>query len=158
MLTIQAYSSSPFDLEIIKTLFKEYNTFIGIDLAFQAFEAEMATLPGRYVPNEGGELYLACWKEQPIGCASFYAFDKAAGIAEVKRVFVRPQGQGKGVGRALMQRIIADAPHYEVKRFYLDSLRRLGPARVLYEKLGFVDIKPYNQNPYDDVYYMEKVI
>ena len=158
MLTIQAYSETPFDLAVIKILFREYNAFIGVDLAFQSFEAEMANLPGRYVPKQGGELYLALWNDTPVGCASFYAFDKTRAIAEIKRVFVRPEGQGKGVGRALMERMIVDAPAYGVKTLYLDSLRRLEPARCLYEKLGFVDSAPYNENPYEDVYYMAKVL
>lgn len=156
MLQIHAYSHTHFDLGVIKQLFCEYNENIGVDLAFQDFEAELSNLPDRYVPEKKGELYVAFWDEEPIGCASFY--ELKPGTAEIKRVFVRPEGQGRGIGMALMRRILADTPNYGYKQVYLDSLWRLGAARALYEKLGFDEIEPFNSNPYDDVYYMAKAL
>lgn len=156
MLQIHAYSQTRFDLALIKELFREYNAHIGVDLAFQDFEDELGNLPDRYVPEKKGELYLAFWNESPIGCASFY--ELKPGVAEIKRVFVRPEGQGRGVGKALMRRLLADTPNFGYQQAYLDSLWRLGAARALYEKLGFEEIEPFNENPYDDVYYMAKTL
>lgn len=142
------------ELADIRILFREYNDFLGISLDFQDFEAELAVLPGKYSAEKRGRLYLVTWGESPAGCGAFYEF--APTICEVKRLYLRPEFQGKGIGKALLLQCLSDAKAYGYQTVRLDSLHRLKAARKLYETLGFQEIQPYNVNPHNDVYYMER--
>lgn len=153
MLEIRQYTDKGFDLEAVKALFQAYQNFLGIPLEFQHFEVELVGLPGKYAPPTGN-LYLALWEQQPAGCAAFYGMSE--GICEIKRVFVLPEFHGKRVGRQLVERLIQDATRAGYRFMRLDSFRRLESAYRLYQSLGFYEIAPYNQNPQQDVYYMEK--
>jgi len=137
----------------VHALFRDYARELGISLGFQGFEEELAALPGKYAPPTG-ELYLATMEDVPVGCVGFYRMEE--GMCELKRLYVRPTPQGHGIGKALMQRAIDDATArgYHVMR--LDSLARLKSAAILYQHFGFAPTEPYNVNPQEDVYYMEK--
>jgi putative acetyltransferase len=147
----------------VRELFKEYEAFLGINLDFQNFQSERDTLPGRYSMPTGG-LYLAIAKDkeacQPAGCVAFYGMNlpDEPRTCELKRLFVREPFQGRSLGKAFIQRAIEDATHAGYQRMRLDSLHRLTQAKRLYDYFGFYDIAPYNQNPHEDVYYMEKAL
>ena len=156
-VVIQRYSQTPFELAPLVQLFRDYQAFnaaLGIPLDFQGFEDEVASLPGRYAASQGGELYLALWNEQPVGCTAYYRFDTAT--VELKRLFVSPSATGQGVGRLLMEAALEDAGKAGYSRVILDSVGRLTSARRLYERLGFEEIQSYNDNPFEDAYFMEK--
>ena len=142
------------DLESIRKLFCEYQGFIGISLCFQSFEEELDSLPGKYSAEKGGCLYLAESEDQSAGCVAFYKIDETT--CELKRLFVRPEFQKLGLGRALMEKAISDASDAGYKTMILDTLRRLEDAGQLYQRLGFVEIEPYNVNPHPDVAYFSK--
>lgn len=137
----------------IRALFREYEAFLGISLDFQDFEAEMAALPGKYAPPSG-ELYLALEGERPVGCAAFYRM--VEGVCELKRLYVVPQMQGRGIGRLLFDRALEEAKARGYHTLRLDSFRWMEAAGRMYLRAGFVEIPPYNHNPYPGVYYMEK--
>lgn len=145
-----------FDLATVKTLFREYNDVLGFDLTFQNFERELAELPGKYHPQHNGQLYLAYADDKPAGCVAYYHF--SPGVCELKRLFVRPEFHGRRYGKTLLQTAIEDARTAGYRTMVLDSLARLTAARKMYERFGFVDIAPYNENPYDDVYYMSLML
>ena len=154
---IRRHSQTPFDLTPLVKLFRDYQAFnaaLGIPLDFQGFEDEVASLPGRYASSCGGELYLALCDDQPVGCTAYYRFD--ATTVELKRLFVSPSATGQGVGRLLMEAAIEDAGKAGYSRMILDSVGRLTAARKLYERLGFEEIQSYNDNPFEDAYFMEK--
>jgi len=140
-------------LEQLKQLFREYPVAIGMSLDFQDFEAELAALPGKYTPP-AGELFLALRDDKALGCIAFYPMDKQ-GVCEIKRLYVRPEAQGSGLGRSLLAHAIKEARQRGYKKARLDSLRRMTQAGRLYELFGFQQIPPYNHNPHPDVYYME---
>ena len=152
MPNILRYEDPAFSLKAIESLFREYHDFLEIDLNFQYFEAELASLPGKYSPLQGGQLYLIKEAEAFVGCAALWQFK--AGIAEVKRLYVRPKEQGKGLGKLLVNTVVEDAKALGYEQLYLDSLKRLQAAWKLYKGLNFKEIQPYNKNPHDDVYYM----
>lgn len=154
-LEIREITQKGTELEEITSLFREYNDFLGFDLCFQNFAEELAALPGKYAPPSG-RLYLVKYGGNTAGCAAFYKLGE--GVCELKRLYLRPGFQGRGLGRAVMQRAMADAKAAGYDRMRLDSLRRLKEARALYEKFGFTEIQPYNYNPFDDVYYMERAL
>ena len=144
---------TPGDLDVARALFREYADMLGVPLDFQGFEEELASLPGRYAAP-GGAILLAFAGTSPVGCVALRPLDEP-GVCEMKRMFVRPAHQGRGLGRVLAGRILADARARGYRVMRLDTLERLAPAVKLYESLGFRRIEPYGYNPLDGVLYFE---
>ncbi|MBD3305333.1 GNAT family N-acetyltransferase [candidate division KSB3 bacterium] len=140
------------DLEHIRRLFQEYAENLSIDLSFQAFETELATLPGTYA-LPGGSLLLAEYHGQPIGCVALRTLE--VGIGEIKRLYVVPAYRGRGVARRLMQTVLARARKSGFSQVRLDTLADMDAARSLYTSLGFREIPPYYHNPMAGAVYME---
>jgi ribosomal protein S18 acetylase RimI-like enzyme len=140
-------------MPVVRTLFREYEQGLGIDLCFQGFEEELASLPGRYAPPSGA-LILAILDGEVGGCGALR--DLGDGICELKRIYVPPQFRGRGLGRAISVELmrLAKAKGYMTAR--LDTLARLLPAVALYRDLGFEEIQAYNFNPEADIIYMER--
>jgi len=109
-----------------------------------AFEAELASLPGKYAPP-GGRLLLATLDGRAAGCVALRPID--AGACEMKRMFVRTDLHGKGVGRALGRAIIDEARAGGYRRMYLDTSVRQQEALTLYRSFGFREIEPYYDVP-----------
>jgi putative acetyltransferase len=138
----------------VRALFREYQTFLNVDLCFQGFEEELDSLPKPYEEPKGA-LVLAHWNGQLAGCAGIKPLEEE--VCELKRLFVRPEFRGHGIGRALCQHMIEEAHKRGYQRMRLDTLERLDSAVNLYRQLGFVDIAPYYDNPLEErVIYMEK--
>ncbi|RYG20987.1 GNAT family N-acetyltransferase [bacterium] len=140
-------------LNDVRTLFVEYQAFLNVDLCFQGFEAELASLPKPYEEPEGA-LVLAYWDDRLAGCAGIKPLGED--VCELKRLFVRPEFRGQGIGRSLGHRMVDEAKQRGYLRMRLDTLARLGSAVALYRALGFVEIPAYYDNPLEErVIYME---
>ena len=139
------------DLGAVRALFEEYAAWLDVDLCFQGFAEELASLPGKYAPPDG-RLYLATIDGRPAGCIALRRLDERTG--EVKRLFVRPWCRGKGLGLSLARRIVEDARSVGYRSLVLDTLDRMASARRIYEALGFRRSKPYYANPLEGVVYM----
>ncbi len=140
---------APDDLATAGALFQELADWYaveGIDLCFQGFAEEVAGLPGKYAPPQG-ELLIA-WgaSGEALGCIAVRPF--RGDTCEIKRLYVRPAGRGKGVGRALGQAIMQAARDLGYARAILDTASFMASAVRLYESLGFRDVAPYYDNPY----------
>lgn len=143
-------------IEETRELFREYSAWLGVNLCFQNFEKELAELPGEYVPP-GGRLLLAIENDQVAGCVALRQI--GAGKGEMKRLYVRPEFRGKGLGRTLTEAIIEAARAIGYRRLRLDTLPgRMDQAIAMYRSLGFKDIERYYDNPYDTAAYMELVL
>ena len=140
------------DMQAAARLFREYQTWLGVDLCFQGFEQELAALPGAYGPP-AGELLLAQAGREAPGCVALRPL--AAGICEMKRLYVPAAWRGAGLGRSLARAIIAAARSAGYARMRLDTLDRLREANTLYRDLGFRPCAPYNDNPLEGVVYWE---
>jgi len=132
------------DIPEVRTLFQEYADSLGVDLCFQNFARELAELPGNYetillVPN------AACVALRPL----------SPEIGEMKRLYVRPQYRGQGLGRQLTEAIISQARVKGYRSLRLDTLPQLQTAIAMYRRLGFREIDPYNSNPVPGVLFME---
>lgn len=144
-----------------RELFLEYANSLGFSLCFQNFDKELVDLPGDYAPPEG-RLLLAEYEGQPAGCVALHKLKLQTGedgICEMKRLYLRPQFRGKGLGRLLAERVIAEARWAEYTSIRLDTV---GPvmkdAVAMYRKLGFKEIAPYRPNPNPGTLYLELLL
>jgi len=147
-----APATGPADIEEIRVLFLEYARSLGVDLAFQGFEDELAGLPGAYAPPDG-RLLLARLGETVVGGVGLRPF--APGICEMKRLYVRPAHRALKAGRALAEAVIAEARAIGYRAMRLDTLPGMEAAQALYAALGFRDIPPYYENPIAGTRYCE---
>jgi putative acetyltransferase len=137
----------------VRELFLEYEQSLGVKLCFQNFEQELAELPGHYAPP-GGRLLLAEYDGRLAGCAALHEWE--AGICEMKRLYLRPSFRGKGLGRAIAEKIIAEARNIGYEAMRLDTIEPIMKDAVeMYRKLGFREIAPYRPNPIAGAMYME---
>ncbi len=142
----------PEDIPIVGTLFREYQAHLNTDICFQTFEHELSGLPGDYAPPRGAIL-LAEVDGQVAGVGALRALDPYT--AEMKRVFVRPAFQGRGLGRDMAEGLIEVAASRGYSKVRLDTLPTLDAAIALYRKLGFLEIDRYNDNPVPGVLFFE---
>lgn len=141
------------DIEALRELFREYEAWLGLSLCFQGFEEELATLPGKYAPPEG-RLYLASVGEEPAGCIALRSLGD--GICEMKRLYLRENARGLGLGRRLIEQVIADAREIGYRKMRLDTYPpKMGKAVRLYEAHGFHPIDAYYDNPHGNTLFME---
>jgi ribosomal protein S18 acetylase RimI-like enzyme len=140
-------------VEKVRELFVEYAQSLAFSLCFQGFDAELASLPGKYGPPDG-VLLLATIDDQPAGCAGMHKLDDA--VCEMKRLYVRPEFRGAGLGRQLASRIVSAARVIGYRKMRLDTIEgRMDRAIALYERLGFTRIDPYRADPIPRTLYME---
>ena len=146
-------AESPAQIAQARELFLEYADSLGFSLCFQSFDQELAGLPGDYAPPDG-RLLLAEYRGQPAGCVALHKLDSE--ICEMKRLYLRPQLRGRGVGRALAEAVIAEARAIGYRKMRLDTVEPAMPNAVaMYRRLGFVEIAPYRTNPIAGALYME---
>ncbi len=141
-----APAREPADLAAIATLFASYAASLDVDLGYQSFASELASLPGKYAPPTGKLLLARDPDTRPLGCVALRALD-IEGCCEMKRLYVSPQARGLGLGRALIMAISAEAERIGYREIRLDTLPGMTEAISLYETAGFVPIAPYYETP-----------
>lgn len=152
MNTIKQTKSAE-DIEAAKTLFREYESWLGMSLCFQGFEDELANLPGKYTPPDG-RLFLAYVDETLAGCIALRKLEND--ICEMKRLFLRENARGQHLGNQLVEKLIDEARAIGYKKMRLDTYPpKMGKAVKLYESHGFRPIEKYYDNPHEGVLFME---
>lgn len=146
----------PAQLEATREILREYARGLGIDLCFQNFEEELATLPGEYAPP-GGQFLLALIDGEVAGCGGFRPLPDTdhANACEMKRLYVRPAFRRFGLGRVIAQALIDEAIRAGYSAMLLDTLDDMEAARGLYTSLGFVEVAPYYYNPIPGAHYLK---
>lgn len=146
-------AETPEQIEQARRLFQEYQMWLNLDLSFQGFERELATLPGRYAPPEGC-LLLAIKNENILGCVALRKIDSE--ICEMKRLFVRETARGNGIGRELVKELIEQARRIGYRKMRLDTLSgQMNTAQNIYSAFGFREIQAYYETPFAETIFME---
>jgi putative acetyltransferase len=141
------------DMPAVRAMFRDYADSMGLDLEFQGFTEELASLPGKYAPPSGC-IILAKVDGEPSGCVALRPLGD--GVCEMKRLFVRPEFRGLKLGRKLAERIIEEARDLGYDRMRLDTIAsRMSDAVALYRALGFREISPYCDSPFPDAVFLE---
>ena len=135
-------------------LFREYAAELNIELGFQNFDRELETLPRQYGGQEGCLLLIVCGHANYLGCAGVRKFD--GGVAELKRMYIRPAGRGQKLGGQLLEEAIRHARAMNYQKIRLDTLPSMQSAMHLYRRTGFYEIPPYRYNPVPGTVYLEK--
>ncbi|MEP6742999.1 MAG: GNAT family N-acetyltransferase [bacterium] len=151
MKLVQA--QSPEEIGSARELFEEYAAWLGINLCFQNFDKELRELPGDYAPPRG-RLFLAVNDDEVMGCVALRKIGD--GVCEMKRLYLRPEFRGMGLGRTLAETIIESGREIGYRCMRLDTLPgKMDQAIAMYRSLGFQEIAPYYKNPVEGAAFME---
>ncbi|MHB2168218.1 GNAT family N-acetyltransferase [Alsobacter sp. R-9] len=134
------------EITAVAALFRAYAASLSVDLAYQDFETELAGLPGKYAPPRGALLLASGDDGGALGCVALRPTDEA-GAAEMKRLYVAPQGRGRGLGEAMIRAVCDAARLAGYAEIRLDTLPDMAGAQALYRKLGFTDMPAYYDTP-----------
>ena len=147
---------TPDALEATREIFREYGQGLGVDLCFQGFDEELASLPGEYAAPRGA-LFLALADGAVAGCVALRPLDSSdyPDAAEMKRLYVREAYRGLGLGRQLAEAALDAARQAGYSTVLLDTLDDMESARALYEDLGFEPVEPYYHNPIPGAHYLK---
>ncbi|HEX8922892.1 MAG TPA: GNAT family N-acetyltransferase [Pyrinomonadaceae bacterium] len=149
-------AETPSQINEARSLFIEYSERLGIDLCFQSFEKELAELPGRYAPPDG-RLLLAISDGQVAGCVALRKIGDQ--VCEMKRLYVKPEFRGQGIGKAMAVHLIGEARAIGYDAMRLDTLPlQMKEAVKVYRSLGFRDIEPYYDNPVAGALFLELLL
>lgn len=140
------------DIATARRLFREYAEWLGIDLSFQSFDQELASLPAPY-SRPLGFILLAEDHNVVAGCIGLRPVDRD--IAELKRLYVVQTYRGHGIGRRMIEAAIIESKKIGYTRLRLDTLPSMKTAQRLYHDLGFKPIAPYYHNPIEGTEYLE---
>lgn len=142
-------------MQEVRDIFREYASTLGVDLCFQDFDAELASLPGDYAEPRGS-LLLAWVDGELAGCCALRPAEDVdyVNAAEMKRLFVRKAFRGFGLGRLLAESLLEAAVRLGYDCVLLDTLDDMESARALYEDLGFGESPPYYHNPLPGAHYL----
>ena len=144
---------TPTDLGAVADLFEAYAASLGVDLGYQDFAVELATLPGKYAAPAGALLIARA--PAPIGCVALRPL-AVDGACEMKRLYVAPGARGLGLGRALAEAILAEGRRLGYREIRLDTLPTMASAIGLYRDLGFTPCAPYYQTPVAGTHFLAR--
>jgi putative acetyltransferase len=139
--------AGPADLANVAALFRAYAAALAVDLGPQGFEAELAELPGAYVAPRGALLLARDQDSNALGCIALRPLAEV--VCEVKRLYVRPEARGTGLGKALVGTALDEAARLGYREIKLDTLEHMQAAIALYRSFGFAPIPPYGTHPYE---------
>jgi|SRR5688572_8868581 putative acetyltransferase len=122
----------------------------------QNFDADIDKMPQGYEFPDG--VFLVAYIDE-VAAATVAVHRLDGTTCEMKRLFVRPQFQGNGLGKLLTERAILEAKDLGYHKMRLDNSRSvMAKANAMYKRVGFYEIEPYNQNFVADAYFMEKIL
>ena len=145
--------NDPEALEQVRQYFRNYAAWLGVDLSYQNFDQEMASLPGAYAAPQG-RLFFAEVDGRSAGCVGVRPFPDSDGVCEMKRLYVEPEERGHGVGAALALAAIKAAKEIGYRKLIIDTLPSMRMAVKLYRELGFTEAPSYYQTPVEGTMFL----
>jgi ribosomal protein S18 acetylase RimI-like enzyme len=145
------------DLADVTRLFRDYAASLSVDLAYQDFESEVASLPDKYAPPHGALLLARDAGGRPAGCVALRPIEPES-CCEMKRLYVSPSVRGSGLGMRLVEAILREAERIGYREMRLDTLPDMVAALSLYRRFGFEEIAPYYQSPVPGTVFMRRRI
>jgi GNAT superfamily N-acetyltransferase len=145
-------AESSADLTAVRLLILGHAAALRDHPGSDAVRADAERLPGPYVPP-AGRLYLARFDGRAAGCVALRSLD--ATTAELKRMYVHPTARRRGIAKALVERVLTDAPGMGYQRIRLGTLDEMTAAQTLYRELGFVEIPRYRPDELVDTRFFE---
>jgi len=115
------------------------------DTGFDPAQSISASDEEMTLPN--GLLLVANLLGAAVGCGAL-KLHVDTHIAEIKRMWVAADVRGLGLGRRLLERLSAEAASRGMLVLRLETNRSLSEAKRLYQRAGFVEVKPFNNEPY----------
>ncbi len=146
----QVRRAAPADHDGVTRELAAYLAFLGEELDPSGLDHDVANWRGEYDGIAGVMLVVVDPAGQVVGTAAVRRL--APGMAELKRMWLRPACRGRGLARRLMDRCLEEARALGGRVLRLDSERRLEAAVRLYRSYGFEEIADYNRNPRADVW------
>ncbi|HEV8330349.1 MAG TPA: GNAT family N-acetyltransferase [Steroidobacteraceae bacterium] len=137
-------ATTPHEWNEARLLVREYAAALDVDLSFQNFAQELQHFPTEYAAPTGAFI-LAEDDGRYLACIAVRQF--ADGVGEIKRLYVVPAARGRGLGRALVERIISEARKLGYRSLLLDTLPFMKEAQSLYLSMGFKATTAYRFNP-----------
>ena len=145
------------DVEVAKTLFAEFDSFLKKQLAeyqkfpwaikyWQNLDKEVKGLPGNYAFPKGCIL-IANYKNKTAGCVGLLG--ESGKVSAMKRLYVREEFRGLGIGKSLVKTIIEHARLSSYKVMCLHTNLLLNIAINLYKSLGFEEVS-HNSKEYPE--------
>lgn len=135
-----------------KRLLQEYADWLNYDFCYRNIGKEIDEFPGEYGPP-GGKFFLAYVGDKVAASVAVRRWE--GNVCEMKRLFVRPEFRGKGIGKKLAKLIIDEAGKMGYRSMRLDTLPNMTEAIELYKSLGFQEVDKYRESPTDDAFYFE---
>ncbi|MBS1542234.1 MAG: GNAT family N-acetyltransferase [Bacteroidetes bacterium] len=146
-------ASTPEQFQVARDLFREYAATLSVDLCFQNFDKELQEIDLQY-GSPAGALMLVMRDGRAIGCGAIRKLEGKVG--ELKRMYLRPDARGLGVGSKLLSKCFEVARRLGYDTLRLDTLPEMTDAQAMYRKHGFYEISSYRSNPVKGSLYMEK--
>lgn len=141
------------EYEIAVDLFREYASHIGFDLSFQNFEDEICKIKNHYSRPSGQLIIVYDNRKNPVGCFGIRTWEDS--ICELKRMYLKKEARGKGVGKMMMTKALEIGRNLNFELMRLDTLPTMVKAIKLYRYMGFYEIEGYRFNPFKDAKYFE---
>ncbi|MHC5774017.1 GNAT family N-acetyltransferase [Nostoc sp.] len=132
--------------------------FLEIMYSYRGYKFEPTGLQSdiRNIENiyqiQGGNFWIMRKNAIVIGSIGLKILNKIDKIGEIKRYFVLPSYQGKGIGTLLMEHLLLNANKNELHILRLDTMRKSIVARKIFEKYGFQEINKYNDNEIAEIF------
>jgi len=153
-VTLRTLSANDIEaIEHVRQFFRNYAAWLGVDLSYQNFDQEMASLPGAYVAPQG-RLFFAEVDGRPAGCVGVRPLPDSDGVCEMKRLYVTPEERGHGIGATLALAAIKAAKEIGYRKLMIDTLPNMRMAVKLYRELGFTEAPNYYQTPIEGTMFL----
>jgi N-acetylglutamate synthase-like GNAT family acetyltransferase len=101
--------------------------------------------PERYILNAGGQILFATVEEEVVGCCALVP--QGDGAYEVAKMAVTESWQGRGIGRKILEAVVAEGRLLGASRLYLETNSKLSMAAYLYAALGFRHVPVERRRP-----------